>query len=114
MSTILVYEVVSCQTLRDTLLITLVQLLFTYAFYSDCPHGPGQPVMGGHPVHFNVEGEQWAPVYDNKNHWVMIGQKYENSATTCMDTWALEGEEPPWGLTNDRPDLKRHIMCCTF
>eukprot|EP00581_Thalassiosira_minuscula_P005828 CAMPEP_0183746012 /NCGR_PEP_ID=MMETSP0737-20130205/66532_1 /TAXON_ID=385413 /ORGANISM="Thalassiosira miniscula, Strain CCMP1093" /LENGTH=2336 /DNA_ID=CAMNT_0025981691 /DNA_START=12 /DNA_END=7019 /DNA_ORIENTATION=- len=61
-----------------------------------CPHGPGQPVMGGHTVDINTEGEQWAPVFGETNHWVMIGQKYQNRATTCMDSQELEGRMPDW------------------
>mmetsp|Transcript_11472 Transcript_11472/g.25199 ORF Transcript_11472/g.25199 Transcript_11472/m.25199 type:complete len:848 (+) Transcript_11472:701-3244(+) len=81
-----------------------------------CPHGPGQPAIGGHMKDFNMEGEQWAPVYhtEQPNYWVMIGRKYQNSATTCMDMWELEGSEPSWGLSNERADLKKNIMCCSF
>ena len=65
--------------------------------------------------HFVPQGEQWAPVYHNSspsNYWVMIGQKYQNSATTCMDNWELEGHSPNWGLSDERADLKKYIMCC--
>lgn len=80
-----------------------------------CPHGPGQPVIGGHDIDFNMEGEQWAPVNHESSYWVMIGRKYGNSATTCMDNWELEGREPPtWGTSNERADLKKHIMCCSL
>ena len=83
--------------------------------FPDCPYGPGQPVLGGHIQDFNSAGEQWAPIYgEDTNYWVMIGQKYENSATTCMDNFELEGGEPYWGMTEERADLKSHIMCCTF
>mmetsp|Transcript_5085 Transcript_5085/g.8456 ORF Transcript_5085/g.8456 Transcript_5085/m.8456 type:complete len:292 (-) Transcript_5085:99-974(-) len=86
--------------------------LCPYAAY--CPHGPGQPVAGGHFEDFNMEGEQWAPVQHGSSYWVQIGQKYQNSATTCMDNWELEGQEPSWGTTNERADLKKHIMCCEY
>lgn len=80
-----------------------------------CPHGPGQPVMGGHAADFNTEGEQWAPVYgQNKNHWVMIGMKYQNKATTCMTSEELEGEMPAWGMTKENAQLKKYILCCSF
>ena len=79
-----------------------------------CPHGPAQPVIGGHIVDFNSEGEQWAPVHDFDNHWVLVGQKYQNSATTCMTHMELEGSSPDWGLTNENAHLKKHIMCCSF
>lgn len=71
-----------------------------------CPHGPGQSVMGGHTHDFNTAGEQWAPIYGENNHWVMVGRKYDNSATTCMDNLALEGGEPYWGLGKERAEVK--------
>jgi len=79
-----------------------------------CPYGPGQPVVGGHAEDFNMEGEQWAPLHRDSNYWVQIGRKYENGATTCMDNWDLEGREPSWGLSDERADLKKHIMCCSY
>jgi len=87
--------------------------LCPYAAY--CPYGPGHPAIGGHTQDFSVSGEQWAPIYgENSNHWVMIGQKYDNSATTCMDNYELEGGEPDWGLSEERAEVKNHIMCCSF
>ena len=80
----------------------------------DCPNGPGQSPMGGHSVDFNREGEQWSPVFGSENNWVMIGQKYENSATTCYTHRELEGGSPSWGLTNDNFEAKRFIQCCSF
>jgi hypothetical protein len=44
--------------------------------------------------------------------WVLISQKKGNSATTCMGHADLEGDVPDWGLTSDKPWLKKHIMCC--
>jgi len=80
-----------------------------------CPHGPGQPVMGGHATDFNTEGEQWSPVYStSKNEWVMIGSKYQNKATTCMTSDALEGETPAWASTKDNAEQKKYILCCSF
>lgn len=74
--------------------------------------------MGGHRYDFDVQGEQWAPIADTANSWVMIGQKYQNSATTCMTFSDLEGGSPgDWGQKEGRVDemaaLKKHIMCCT-
>ncbi|KAL7551330.1 hypothetical protein ACHAWF_014522 [Thalassiosira exigua] len=86
--------------------------LCPYAAY--CPHGPGQAVLGGHTRDFNAGGEQWAPVFGEGNRWVMIGQKYANAATSCMDNLQLEGEEPRWGASDERPELKKHVLCCTF
>ena len=70
--------------------------------------------MRGHTADFNGMGEQWAPVFGQTNHWVQIGQKYGNSATTCMDNLGLEGGEPSWGLNKERSEMKNHIMCCSF
>ena len=72
--------------------------------------------MGGHEEDFGTEGEQWAPVYGGvkTNQWVMIGQKYQNRATTCMDSEQLEGDEPSWGLSKENASMKKYIMCCSF
>ena len=70
--------------------------------------------MGGHKTDLNTEGEQWAPLFGEDNHWVMIGQKYGNSATTCMDSYELEGEPPDWGTSNSNASKKKFIMCCSF
>ena len=63
-------------------------------------------------VDFNLEGEQWSPVYGTENQWVLIGRKYENLAFTCMMHHDLEGSYPDWGLTRDNASAKLHIMCC--
>jgi hypothetical protein len=86
--------------------------LCPYAAY--CPHGSGQPVLGRHRVDFNAEGVLYAPVFGNENHWVMIGQKGENSATTCMSHYQLEGSYPTWGLTDEQSEYKKYILCCTM
>ena len=84
------------------------------SFSSDCPHGPGYNPVGGHSVDFNLEGEQWAPVYGDDNSWVLIGRKFQNSATTCMTHVDLEGTFPDWGLTGDNAGAKLHIQCCSL
>jgi len=85
--------------------------LCEYGVY--CPYGLGKSVMGGHRYDFDSEGEQWAPLSENENTWVMIGQKYQNSATTCMPFEMLEGASPgAWGRDGGMPELKKHIMCC--
>jgi hypothetical protein len=86
--------------------------LCPYSAY--CPNGPGQPVIGGHAEDFNWVGEQWAPLSHASNYWVQIGRKFDNSATTCMDSWELLGEQPSWGLTKERSDVKKYIMCCSL
>ena len=70
--------------------------------------------MGGHTTDFNTEGEQWAPVYGESYRWVLIGQKYQNRATTCMDSLELEGVMPDWGMSEENAELKKYIMCCSF
>ncbi|KAL7550772.1 hypothetical protein ACHAWF_013996 [Thalassiosira exigua] len=84
--------------------------LCPYAAY--CPFGPGQPVSKGHSANISAEGVQWAPVFGHNNHWVMVGQKHKNSATTCFGHEDLEGDQPDWGLTSEKPEIKKHIMCC--
>ena len=69
-----------------------------------------------HSADFNLEGEQWAPVFGEReaNNWVLIGRKYDNSATTCYFHTQLEGSSPDWGLSSDNSGSKRHIQCCSF
>jgi len=86
--------------------------LCPYAAY--CPHGPGQSVIGGHATDFNTEGEQWAPVYGDTENWVMIGQKYENRATTCTNRQDLEGDVPDWDMSSKNADIKKYILCCSL
>lgn len=85
--------------------------LCPYAAY--CPHGPGQPISSGHTTDISAEGLQWAPVFGAANHWVMVGMKDGNSATTCFGHEDLEGETPTWGLSSDMHQIKEHIMCCS-
>lgn len=80
----------------------------------DCPHGPGKNPLGGHASDFNLEGEQWAPMFGEENSWVMIGRKYGNVATTCLTHKQLEGMPPDWGLTSDNAGAKLHVMCCSI
>lgn len=67
--------------------------LCSYVAY--CPSGIGRSVMGGHRYDFEREGELWAPSGEMPNFWIMIGQKYQNTATTCMTFESLEGSSPP-------------------
>lgn len=87
--------------------------LCPYSAY--CPNGPGQQALGGHNSDFNAEEEmQWAPVYGEQSHWVLLNQKYGNSSTTCMDHMELEGHSPDWGTSGEAAIMKKHIMCCDF
>ena len=99
--------------MKGAIHIPFFGLLFS-SFSSDCPHGSGKHPTGGHSVDFNLEGEQWAPVYGAYNRWVLIGTKYGNSATTCFMHNVLEGGPPEWGLTSKNAGAKKHIQCCSF
>ena len=85
--------------------------LCPYAVY--CPNGPSNSVIGGHDANFDEEGEQWAPVFGQANHWVMIGKKGTNKSTTCLSHVQLTGEEPSWGIDGSSKEKKLHIMCCS-
>ena len=85
--------------------------LCPYAAY--CPKGPSEQVIGGHQADFEVEGEQWAPVFGQENHWVMIGKRGNNHSTTCLSHVQLSGNEPSWGLDDSNKQVKKHIMCCS-
>lgn len=86
------------------------QTLIVYLFFIILP---GLNPMGGHSD-LNLHGEQWAPVYGTDNHWVQIGQKYGNSATTCYTHQQLEGNDPYWGYSSDNASAKQFIQCCSF
>ena len=82
-----------------------------------CPKGDGEDaiVMGGrHSSEFKVEGEQWAPVFGNGNNWVMIGEIDGEPSAKCKTYHQMERSDPDWGLSGDRADIKKHIMCCNL
>ena len=85
--------------------------LCPYAAY--CPNGPSKPPLGGQIAYFEKEGLQWAPIFGQENHWVLIGRKGTNSATTCLSHEQLEGVAAPWGLDGSMKEVKKHIMCCS-
>lgn len=90
-----------------------------------CPNGPSQPPLTG--THFTTTkdvGQQWVPVIDAPNTWVLIKTKEgESQSSLCMDYTTLigggrssdgyDGDGPLWGLDESEPGLKRHILCCT-
>jgi hypothetical protein len=91
-----------------------------------CPNGPSHPPLSG--THFTPTkdvGQQWVPVIDAPNTWVLIKTKVgEAQSSLCMDYTTLIGGgrssdgyggsgEPSWGLDESEPGLKRHILCCT-
>jgi hypothetical protein len=73
-----------------------------------CPQGPGTQPIRGHKIDVKEEGQQWAPLYGNENHWVSIsGEK------TCLSHWEVNREEPSWGRDTSNPELKKHVLCCS-
>jgi len=82
-----------------------------YAAY--CPSGPSKSPIGGHTADFNEEGEQWAPVFGKSNHWVLIGKRGQNSATSCLSHVQLNGEEPSWGLDGSNKEMTKYVLCCS-
>jgi hypothetical protein len=78
-----------------------------------CPQGPSKPVIEGHGADFDKEGEQWAPVYGQANHWVLIGKRGTDVSTTCQSHAQLTGEEPLWGLDYSNKEVKKYVMCCS-
>jgi len=80
--------------------------LCPYAAY--CAEGPGTKPIGGHNIDFSEEGQQWAPLYGQENHWVSI-----SGEETCVSHWEVNGEEPSWGLDASNPDVKKHVLCCS-
>ena len=82
-------------------------------YHAYCPQGPSMPVVGGHDVNFEEEGEQWAPIYGQQNHWVMIGNGGANLSSLCQSHVKLTGEEPLWGLDWSHKEMKKYVMCCS-
>ncbi len=84
-----------------------------------CPNGEGHQPLPGHPVDFNTETVQWSPWVESqgtKKGWVMVSQKYQNSATTCMTYSDLEGGVPPWdevGSSSMFAESKKYVLCCS-
>ena len=83
-------------------------------YHAYCPQGPAMPVIMGHGADFNEEGEQWAPVYGQSNHWVLIGKRGSNVSTTCLSHVQLTGEEPSWGLDGSSKEIKKYVLCCSL
>lgn len=89
-------------------------MLCNYEAY--CPNGPSRPVSSGNSnIGVNESTEQWAPTLSKPNHWVLVGKRGDNDATTCLDTWQLEGDDDPeWGKDSSKSELKHHVMCCSL
>jgi hypothetical protein len=92
-----------------------------------CPNGPSHPpLIGAHFTPIKDVGQQWVPVIDAPNTWILIKTKVgESQSSLCMDYTTLVGGGrsfdgyggggggPSWGLDESEPGLKRHILCCT-
>ena len=92
--------------------------LCPYAAY--CPRGPTSDPTEGCEINSNGE-EQWAPVADGDNEWVLISPHAHNKNTQCLSyeqvfglTYeeAVEAGAPAWGLSSDNKNKKRCVMCC--
>lgn len=79
-----------------------------------CPRGPTFPAIEGawKQTISNESSEQWVPVIEQPNHWLLIGSFDNSESRLCMDYETLNGHEPSWGYDRSEPGLKRHI-CCT-
>ena len=90
-----------------------------------CPNGPSHPpLIGAHITATKDVGQQWVPVIDAPNTWILIKTKVgESQSSLCMDYTTLVGGGrlsdgygggggPSWGLDESEPGLKRHILCC--
>jgi hypothetical protein len=89
-------------------------MLCPYEAY--CPNGPSQSISSGNTyIGINESFEQWAPTLSKPNHWVLVGSRGDNDATTCLDTWQLDGDDDPsWGKDSSNADHKHHVMCCSL
>jgi len=77
-----------------------------------CPLGAKAAAFPNAPGAFDPNDEHYSPVADVENAWVNVGKKEGDSATSCRGYDELYPSQPEWGLTSDRPDLKRYILCC--
>jgi len=83
-------------------------------YFGYCPNGEGYQPFPGHTVDFNTESLQWSPWDEGTGKgWVLISQKYQNSATTCMKYSDLEGGIPPWDESSNLAEAKKYILCCS-
>ena len=77
-----------------------------------CPDGFDAP----NPLLFQMEpfdGYQWAPVSNNYNSWVQVGQANEKDHVPICETFLSRNHiQPEWGLDGSSPELKKHILCC--
>ena len=75
-----------------------------------CPNGPRDTG----PLYLQMEafsGIQWAPISNQENEWVMIGDA-DNGELTCQTYRQINHRDPIWGLDGQSTQLKQNILCC--
>lgn len=71
-----------------------------------CPGQAGRLIFG---ESMEDKGESWAPIMDDWNEWVQVG----NGRRQCTTYSGIYKRRPAWGLTgDDNQENTRHIMCC--
>lgn len=55
-------------------------------------------------------GEAWAPIEDDVNEWIAVGQ--DNRDRSCQTYQSIMGEKPEWGATLESDGVLGHIQCC--
>lgn len=79
-----------------------------------CPEGD---ITAG-PAHAAIAGEHWAPISDEPNDWIALG---DTNGRTCwshngpvhagLKNAAMNGE-PAWGSSAEPSPHKNHVYCC--
>jgi hypothetical protein len=77
-----------------------------------CPQGGSKPVMPGYPADFGKDVEHYSPIAGFDNHWVNVGMRNGDPETTCRGYSEMYKELPSWGLSSERSELKKYVMCC--
>ena len=59
------------------------------------------------------DNEEWAPISDETNSWVQVGEK--NGVTTCSTykEWNESNEHPEWGTKTDSIHSRKNVQCCS-
>lgn len=80
-------------------------------FPAVCPDGEQKaPYQHNLP---KMNGEQWVPVAQPPNTWVLVGQEEgEDSSNICEEYITLHGKQAKFGLTGKQTELKENILCC--
>lgn len=73
-----------------------------------CPDGPKD--RGPLYLHKDAyEGVQWAPISNEDNGWIMVG---DIAGLTCQTYMQINHREPIWGVDGSSTQLKEQILCC--